>query len=692
MWKSLRITMLVALLTPAVAAAQSPFGEPRLISPAGKCKLETVIPAGQMWLEYARCDAGPLPGRDSVIVELNAPAADAIYAAAIKPTDQHWSIPHWPKTMAQLPPLTQYVIWREGDRYGVAVNLTGGGMISYLESRRGKLVAVAHSRDSHYPPSYVPLFAVGRGDDPYRLTRDLYQFALANMNALDPMVRGKRRVDKPYPEIWNYVGWCSWNSYYHTVNAAGLYGNAASWQQAGFPMRWMIIDDGWETLVDNKAYKVNNRSLSLAGFEADPAKFPEGLGPAIGKLKNDYGITWVGMWNTLQGHWNGVDLDSPAGVQTKDGLMPINPAVGVPDPRGPNGLIFWDAFYASLKSAGVDFVKTDDQSTMYDFIEDQYPVGLAYANAQRNFQDAGEKYFGSNVLNCMSMNVDSIYHWDRTNIARASRDYYPNAWHNPRTHQVDAVMNAMWLENLAWPDYDMWETYNWHSAYNAVARAISGGPVYITDKEGKEKWEMVWPLVYGDGEAIRLDEPGRPCRKSLFVDPYSSGVPFMAFSRAGAAGVVAVWNMNRFELPEKGALAPEDVEGIAGDEFFVYEYFSRSGRLVKRGGSLPLKMKPWDARIYSVVPVMDGFAAVGLVNKYAAPAAVAEVKKEDGKVTVRLKEAGRFAAYSQARPKEIKVDGDALAESKIKFVDGCLELDLGAADRQSKEVVVELSW
>ena len=398
------------------------------------------------------------------------------------------------------------------------------------------------------------------------------------------------------------------------------------------------------------------------------------------------------MWNTLQGHWDAVDLDSPAGVETRAGLMPINPVMGIPDPRGPNGLIFWDTFYTKLKAAGVDFVKTDDQSTMYDFIEDQYPVGLAYANAQHNFQDAGEKYFGSNVLDCMSMNVDSIYQWDRTNIARASRDYRPAAFHNPRRHQVDSVMNAMWLENMVWPDYDMWETYNRHAEYNAVARAISGGPVYVTDKEGPEKWQMLWPLIYGDGLAVRLDSPGRPCRKSLFVDPFSSGVPFMAFGRAGAAGVVAVWNMSRWELPETGKLAPEDVEGIEGTEFFVYEYFSHSARLLKRGESMPLKLKPWDARIYSIVPVVDGFAAVGLVNKYAAPVAVREVKREDGKALVRLQEVGRFVAYCQARPKEIKVAGTALAADKIKYIDGLLELDLGRADRHSQGVTVEIVW
>ena len=176
------------------------------------------------------------------------------------------------------------------------------------------------------------------------------------------------------------------------------------------------------------------------------------------------------------------------------------------------------------------------------------------------------------------------------------------------------------------------------------------------------------------------------------MDPYESGVPFMAFGRAGAAGVVAVWNMDRSERPEKGKLAPEDVEGIEGEEFFVYEYFSRHAALVKRGESVALKLRPWDARVYSVAPVVDGFAAVGLVNKYAAPVAVREVKREDGKVTVRLKEAGRFVAYSRTRPREIKVDGAELAAGRIKFVDGYLELDLGQADRQSKEVTVEIIW
>lgn len=52
---------------------------------------------------------------------------------------------------------------------------------------------------------------------------------------------------------------------------------------------------------------------------------------------------------------------------------------------------------------------------------------------------------------------------------------------------------------MVWPDYDMFQSYHPHAAYHAIARAISGGPVYLTYEPGKQNFKVLWPLIYSDG-------------------------------------------------------------------------------------------------------------------------------------------------------------------------------------------------
>jgi hypothetical protein len=428
------------------------------------------------------------------------------------------------------------------------------------------------------------------------------------------------------------------------------------------------------------------RGMSLAAFEADPAKFPEGLAAAVLPLKRDFGIQWVGAWFTLHGYWNGVARNSPLGRDYADALLPVSDDVALPDPRSDAGQKFWDGFFTFLQGAGIDFVKTDDQSTGYELTEGLVPVSRAYAGFQRNYQAAAGRHFNQNVINCMSMNVDTMYQWSQTNIARASRDFYPANWHNPRTHTMDCVMNSMWFANLAWPDYDMWQTHDQYREYHAVARAISGGPVYITDKLGKEKPEFLQPLVLADGRVLRVDEPGLPARQSLFHDPSTSGRPLVAFARSGKAGLVAVWNVDRFERPMKAQVSAADVEGLEGAEFAVYDYFADS---LGQGG-VDTWLKGWDVRLYVVVPIHDGFAPIGLKDKYVSPATMKDLKREAGKASFTVLEPGRFLAWSETAPKSVKVNGADLDPSRVSFSHHRLDLDLSSSG--PGEAKVDLNW
>src|ERR1019366_2470059 len=80
-----------------------------------------------------------------------------------------------------------------------------------------------------------------------------------------------------------------------------------SLKSSGLPIGYVIIDDGW----------LSTRDFMLAGYQADPKKFPDGLGATVRKIHDEYGIPHVGVWHTLQGYWSGVDPQSQIGKDHK---------------------------------------------------------------------------------------------------------------------------------------------------------------------------------------------------------------------------------------------------------------------------------------------------------------------------------------------------------------------------------------
>jgi raffinose synthase len=46
--------------------------------------------------------------------------------------------------------------------------------------------------------------------------------------------------------VASYLGWCTWDAFYHDVSAQGIMSGLDSFRRAGVQPRWIIIDDGWQ--------------------------------------------------------------------------------------------------------------------------------------------------------------------------------------------------------------------------------------------------------------------------------------------------------------------------------------------------------------------------------------------------------------------------------------------------------------
>jgi hypothetical protein len=290
-----------------------------------------------------------------------------------------------------------------------------------------------------------------------------------------------------------------------------------------------------------------------------------------------------------------------------------------------------------------------------------------------------KKYFNGNVINCMEMSVDDIYHFGSSAIARASDDYMPKEISynlesgNAAVHIVNCLYNSIWLSNIVWPDYDMFESYQLYPEYHAIARAISGGPVYVSDWPGEQNFQVLRPLVLKDGKILRTDNPAQLTEDCLFQG--QSPKPLKAFSFVGKSAMIGIWNASNSGFIS-GSFSPSDVKGIKSGRFVLYEYFSKKAISLKETDSIPLDLTRMDYRLYSLIPLESNAAVIGLINKYNSPKTILKQTISNDKIEATLAEAGPIGVYLQAMPKEIKINEEHISKERISFTDNLLVIDV----------------
>ena len=87
---------------------------------------------------------------------------------------------------------------------------------------------------------------------------------------------------------------------------------------------------------------------------------------------------------------------------------------------------------------------------------------------------------------------------------------------------------------------------------------------------------------------------------------------------------------------------------------------------------------------------LHGFAAIGRTDKLLSPATVKSVRRQGDTVTVELIEPGPFAALSEQKPSEVRVDGQAVADERVTFDGGLLQIDLPVVG--AREVAIEIVY
>lgn len=483
-------------------------------------------------------------------------------------------------------------------------------------------------------------------EDPYKAVEEAYEVCF---NAL-----GKSHVlrrNKELAEPFKFLGWCSWNAMWTEPNERSLLSTYEALAKAGVKLGFLLIDDGWQAELKE------GLTRSINSLNPDPKKFPAGFEALVKNLKS-WGVRYVGLWHTLNMHWSGVTKGSELAKELGDYLMEVGNSL-LPKPCCSFEL--YRELYRRLRRAGFDFVKVDNQS----FVDNAYRGKIPVEEAARGLHEGLEGAAHINaleVLNCMAQQPENQFNWLRSTVSRNCIDYIvPHKKSRNKLHLYFNAYNSLWMSQIVWPDWDMFQSHDPWALQQAVARAISGGPVYITDSVKATKSEIVKPLCFSNARLPLPDHPALPTVDIITKDPYNEVVPLKVFTKVtvkglGTYGIVAAFNVNKDDETVKGNVSPSDAL-LTGNRFLTYEYFTDETKMLEVSEKMAFEIGPMGVRLYVFSPVKDELAVVGLKDVYIMPRGVVMGQTLRGGLLLELYEPGRVLIWGT---KSLKVEGGSL--------------------------------
>lgn len=538
----------------------------------------------------------------------------------------HWCRPQFGDDLSKIPNRTQALLYKKTDgKYGFILPIVDKRYKAALRGNENGAELYMFANVSDLSDCDTLAAVYGEGDEPYTLMNDCAKLAMKLLDNGCP-VREERR----YPEIFEYLGWCSWDALEIRVSTEGLLEKCEEIKAKKIPFRWAIIDDMWaecdklrdipDDLTRETGMFSVMHSSKIRSFEADPKRFPGGLRDCLDKMKK-YGLK-IGMWHPTSGYWAGIDPESELAEKYRDLLIETPNGRLMPSLEPDKAFLFYSAFHDFLKHCGTDFVKIDNQGFIADNYKNVYPLGEAARNIQRAITSSVGSHFDNDIINCMGMASENMFNRPSGAVSRCSGDFQPENREWFIRHILACSYNSLIQGMFYWSDWDMWWSDDEQAKKNSVLRAISGGPIYVSDKIGRSRPEIFEPLCYSDGRILRPENPAIPTKDCLVSDPETNGRIFKVKNTYEKGGVIAAFNLDHGNKPVSGTVSVADL-GCGCHEVAVYEHFSGDVTVLKDGEALDVTLNDHDDfRLYTIVPVENGVAVLGLIDKFNSPMAV----------------------------------------------------------------------
>lgn len=584
-----------------------------------------------------------------------------------------WCKPAFCDTARDIPPHTQCLFLKEDTTTSCILPVCSAQYLSQIKGTDDNSICVyMQSLCAGMHRCEGLAFTVAVGEEPYVLAEQCAAYALELLGTGVPL-----RRERQYPALFEYLGWCSWDAFMTDVSEQKLLQKCEEFKEKGIPIKWAIIDDMWGDVPGlEKSVGVSREEMfrvmhngKLASFKADAKRFPNGLAACVKKI-NAFGID-VGMWHPTTGYWKGIDPNGEIASELSDALVTTKRIWNdddeeayeflVPAPTFDKAFLFYDTWHSFFKECGVNFVKVDNQSFVHTVYRDALPLGEAASNLHKAIEASTEKHFGNTLINCMGAAAENMWNRPSSCVSRCSDDFQPENRDWFTKHILQCAYNCLVQGVFHVCDWDMWWTDDSQAEKNAVLRAISGGPIYVSDTLQRSRAEVLKPLCFDDGRILRADRPATPIEKCIFQNPENSKEPFIIWSKVGEGAVVAAFNLDKENSTVNGCLRIEDISELQGDAFVVYDYFAKSARNIYRDQAIELALADRDDfRLFTILPKTNSVTFIGLTDKMNSAKAI--VKQEDNAAT--LYQGGEIAFVSDRDIQTVLVNGQPFTPSK----------------------------
>lgn len=567
------------------------------------------------------------------------------------------------------------------------------------------------------------------GDDPFSLVNEAMRVMKTHLGTFNLL------EEKTPPGIVDKFGWCTWDAFYLTVHPQGVLEGVKGLTQGGCPPGLVLIDDGWQSIGhDSDPITKEGMGQTVAG-EQMPCrllKFEEnykfrdyvspkktevkGMAAFVSDLKEEFkSVEHVYVWHALCGYWGGLRPNVPALPEAevvKPKLSPglemtmedlavdkiVSTGVGLVPPEKVDEM--YEGLHSHLESIGIDGVKVD-VIHLLEMVCENYGgrVELAKAYYKALTSSVRKHFNGNGVIASMEHCNDFMFlGTEAIALGRVGDDFWctdpsgdPNGtfWLQG-CHMVHCAYNSLWMGNFIHPDWDMFQSTHPCAAFHAASRAISGGPIYVSDSVGKHDFDLLKKLVLPDGSILRCDYYALPTRDCLFENPLHDGKTMLKIWNLNKhTGVVGAFNCqgggwsretrrnqcaSKFSHLVTSKASVKDIEWnsgknpipIEGVEVFAM-YFSQAKKLILStpSESVEISLEPFNFELITVVPVTTlarksvHFAPIGLVNMLNTGGAIQSLAFDDEKssVCVGVRGTGEMRVFASQKPVACRIDG-----------------------------------
>lgn len=596
-----------------------------------------------------------------VVLELALPSdlQEEMEFVSIYQHKEWWTRPAFGRRCEQIPPKSQLVILKSREEYHVFLTVCGEENRADLEGCPGGLKLTLSSNQGNQREISDLALVYACGTDPYGMAEELAGMALKLAG------KGlKLRREKKLPEIFEKMGWCSWDSLGQDVNEKAIFEKMEELREKGLPISWVLIDDGWSP--------VDKERQTLTGLDADPLKFPEGIAGIVRTLKEKYQVEHVGVWQAIKGYWAGVEENSEAGRLLGSYLTRYPNGEITMEPKAESAFGFWNLWHSHLKRAGIDFVKVDSQSSFSIAARGSCTYGKLARAVHTGLEASADLNFEGNLINCMGMAPEDIWNRQSASLSRSSDDFAPRVAGSFAEHALQNAYNSIYQGCFYWCDWDMVWSRHEDVKQNMMIRVLSGGPIYLSDGAGNTDAVEIWPVILEDGRILRCQDVGRPTLDCLTRGGDEGSGLLKIYNRYEDVVYVSAISVKETAGPLRGSVQASDfpVESFrkkdfrgntsfwdTEEEFWVYDWKRKEAVLCGRDDSFAFTLKPRDAELFHLIPKRPGIALVGITDKYISAACAECILAGEGEYLIRPLCAGELCFLTTEQVKEVKQDG-----------------------------------